>query len=162
MEDWLQLAVWGGMAGLLIAVCIIERPGRRQPEQRGFEVKARKGDAVSDDTPADDEPQFPFGSVPFLNDMMKAMSAQGPLNWQIAAEAAAAGARGDTRVVTARFRTSETTARRSAGRRNDRGAGSIPRCRRHCDIPACRPTVGHRPGAFRRSARRRATFIRSS
>ena len=51
---------------------------------------------MSDDTPGDNEPQFPFGSMPFLNDMMKAMAAQGPLNWQIAAEAAASGARGDT------------------------------------------------------------------
>lgn len=51
---------------------------------------------MPDNEPGDDEPQFPFGSLPFLNDMMKAMAAQGPLNWQIAAEAAASGARGDT------------------------------------------------------------------
>ena len=51
---------------------------------------------MSDDDQGPEEPQFPFGSVPFLNDMMKAMAAQGPLNWQLATEAAAAGARGDT------------------------------------------------------------------
>lgn len=51
---------------------------------------------MSDDDQGPGEPQFPFGSVPFLNDMMKAMAAQGPLNWQLATEAAAAGARGDT------------------------------------------------------------------
>jgi hypothetical protein len=27
------------------------------------------------------EPMFPFGNIPFLNDMMKAMASQGPLNW---------------------------------------------------------------------------------
>ena len=51
---------------------------------------------MSDDVPGANEPQFPFGSMPFLNDMMKAMAAQGPLNWQLATEAAASGARGDT------------------------------------------------------------------
>jgi putative hydrolase len=39
---------------------------------------------------------FPFGNIPFLNDMMKAMASQGPLNWELAAQAAAAAARGDT------------------------------------------------------------------
>ncbi|MFM9132712.1 MAG: zinc-dependent metalloprotease, partial [Actinomycetota bacterium] len=42
------------------------------------------------------EPVFPFGNIPFLNDMMKAMASQGPLNWELAAQAAAAAARGDT------------------------------------------------------------------
>lgn len=42
-----------------------------------------------------DDPQFPFG-LPFLNDMMKQLAAQGPLNWEVATQAAAAGARGDT------------------------------------------------------------------
>jgi putative hydrolase len=42
------------------------------------------------------EPMFPFGNIPFLNDMMKAMASQGPLNWELAAQAAAAAARGDT------------------------------------------------------------------
>ena len=51
---------------------------------------------MSDDGSGTNEPQFPFGSMPFLNDMMKAMAAQGPLNWQLATEAAASGARGDT------------------------------------------------------------------
>lgn len=41
------------------------------------------------------DPQFPFGGMPFLNDMMKAMAAQGPLNWDLATQAAAAGARGE-------------------------------------------------------------------
>ena len=50
---------------------------------------------MSDDGSGSNEPQFPFGSMPFLNDMMKAMAAQGPLNWQLATEAAASGARGD-------------------------------------------------------------------
>ncbi|MFM7263310.1 MAG: zinc-dependent metalloprotease [Acidimicrobiales bacterium] len=47
-----------------------------------------------DDVPQ--EPGFPFGGIPFLNDMMKAMAAQGPLNWDLANQAAAAAARGDT------------------------------------------------------------------
>lgn len=42
------------------------------------------------------EPQFPFGGIPFLNDMMKSMAAQGPLNWELATQAAAAAARGDS------------------------------------------------------------------
>jgi putative hydrolase len=42
------------------------------------------------------EPMFPFGNIPFLNDMMKAMASQGPLNGELAAQAAAAAARGDT------------------------------------------------------------------
>ncbi|MFZ9392747.1 MAG: zinc-dependent metalloprotease [Ilumatobacteraceae bacterium] len=42
------------------------------------------------------EPMFPFGNIPFLNDMMKAMASQGPLNWELAAQAAAAAARGAT------------------------------------------------------------------
>ena len=42
------------------------------------------------------EPMFPFGNIPFLNDMMKAMASQGPLNWELATQAAAAAARGDT------------------------------------------------------------------
>ena len=50
---------------------------------------------MSDDGSGSNEPQFPFGSMPFLNDTMKAMAAQGPLNWQLATEAAASGARGD-------------------------------------------------------------------
>lgn len=40
-----------------------------------------------------DEPQFPFGGLPFLNDMMKQLSSQGPLNWDVATQAAAAGAK---------------------------------------------------------------------
>jgi len=47
-----------------------------------------------DDVPQ--EPGFPFGGIPFLNDMMKAMAAQGPLNWDLATQAAASAARGDT------------------------------------------------------------------
>ena len=43
-----------------------------------------------------DQPQFPFGGMPFLNDMMKAMAAQGPLNWDLATQAAASGARGES------------------------------------------------------------------
>ena len=43
-----------------------------------------------------DEPQFPFGGLPFLNDMMKQLASQGPLNWDVATQSAAAGARGDT------------------------------------------------------------------
>ena len=46
-----------------------------------------------DDVPQ--EPGFPFGGLPFLNDMMKAMAAQGPLNWDLATQSAAAASRGD-------------------------------------------------------------------
>ena len=39
---------------------------------------------------------FPeFNGLPFLNDLMKQMASQGPLNWEVATQAAAAGARGD-------------------------------------------------------------------
>ncbi|MFM8794602.1 MAG: zinc-dependent metalloprotease [Acidimicrobiales bacterium] len=47
-----------------------------------------------DDVPQ--EPGLPFGGIPFLNDMMKAMASQGPLNWDLATQAAASAARGDT------------------------------------------------------------------
>ena len=40
---------------------------------------------------------FPeFSGLPFLNDLMRQMASQGPLNWDVATQAAAAGARGDT------------------------------------------------------------------
>lgn len=40
---------------------------------------------------------FPeFSGLPFLNDLMRQMASQGPLNWDVATQAAAAGARGDS------------------------------------------------------------------
>lgn len=45
---------------------------------------------------ADDENQpFPFGGLPFFNDMMRAMSQQGPLNWDLAQQFAQLGAVGE-------------------------------------------------------------------
>ncbi|MGA0117251.1 MAG: zinc-dependent metalloprotease [Ilumatobacteraceae bacterium] len=41
-------------------------------------------------------PQNPFGGLPFFNDMMRAMSQQGPLNWDLAQQFAQLGAVGDT------------------------------------------------------------------
>lgn len=38
----------------------------------------------------------PFGGMPFFNDMMRAMSNQGPLNWDLAQQFAQLGAVGDT------------------------------------------------------------------
>ena len=38
----------------------------------------------------------PFGGLPFFNDMMRAMSQQGPLNWDLAQQFAQMGAVGDT------------------------------------------------------------------
>lgn len=38
---------------------------------------------------------LPFGNIPFINDMLKAMAGQGPLNFDVAVQAAAAAARGD-------------------------------------------------------------------
>ena len=43
-----------------------------------------------------DFPQMPFGGLPFFNDMMRAMSQQGPLNWELAQQFAQLGAVGDT------------------------------------------------------------------
>ena len=43
-----------------------------------------------------DTPSNPFGGIPFLNDMMRAMSQQGPLNWDLAQQFAQMGAVGDT------------------------------------------------------------------
>lgn len=40
-------------------------------------------------------PPDPFGGIPFLGDMMRAMASQGPLNWDLANQFAAMGARGD-------------------------------------------------------------------
>lgn len=40
-------------------------------------------------------PQNPFEGIPFLSEMMRAMSAQGPLNWDLAVQFASLGARGD-------------------------------------------------------------------
>lgn len=40
-------------------------------------------------------PMNPFEGIPFFADMMRAMSAQGPLNWDLASQFAALGARGD-------------------------------------------------------------------
>jgi len=47
---------------------------------------------------ADDEPTpfNPFGGMPFFNDMMRAMSQQGPLNWDLAQQFAQLGAVGDS------------------------------------------------------------------
>ncbi len=47
---------------------------------------------MSDD---DAVPQNPFQGMPFFADMMRAMAAQGPLNWDLATQFAALGARGD-------------------------------------------------------------------
>lgn len=46
---------------------------------------------------SDDEsvPRNPFEGMPFFADMMRAMSAQGPLNWDLAVQFASLGARGD-------------------------------------------------------------------
>lgn len=44
----------------------------------------------------DDIPPLPFGGMPFFNDMMRAMSQQGPLNWELAQQFAQLGAVGDT------------------------------------------------------------------
>lgn len=44
----------------------------------------------------DDIPPLPFGGMPFFNDMMRAMSQQGPLNWDLAQQFAQLGAVGDT------------------------------------------------------------------
>lgn len=41
-------------------------------------------------------PQNPFGGLPFFNDMMRAMSQQGPLNWDLAQQFSQLGAVGDT------------------------------------------------------------------
>lgn len=41
-------------------------------------------------------PQNPFGGLPFFNDMMRAMSQQGPLNWDLAQQFAQLGAVGDS------------------------------------------------------------------
>ena len=43
----------------------------------------------------DDFPPLPFGGLPFFNDMMRAMSQQGPLNWDLAQQFAQLGAVGD-------------------------------------------------------------------
>ena len=43
-----------------------------------------------------DTPSNPFGGIPFLNDMMRAMSQQGPLNWDLAQQFAQMGAVGDS------------------------------------------------------------------
>jgi len=47
---------------------------------------------------ADDDPTpfNPFGGMPFFNDMMRAMSQQGPLNWDLAQQFAQLGAVGET------------------------------------------------------------------
>lgn len=42
-------------------------------------------------------PQNPFGGLPFFNDLMRAMSQQGPLNWDLAQQFAQLGAVGDSR-----------------------------------------------------------------
>jgi putative hydrolase len=44
----------------------------------------------------DPTPFNPFGGMPFFNDMMRAMSQQGPLNWDLAQQFAQLGAVGDT------------------------------------------------------------------
>lgn len=44
----------------------------------------------------DDFPPLPFGGLPFFNDMMRAMSQQGPLNWDLAQQFAQLGAVGET------------------------------------------------------------------
>ena len=41
-------------------------------------------------------PLNPFGGLPFFNDMMRAMSQQGPLNWDLAQQFSQLGAVGDT------------------------------------------------------------------
>lgn len=41
-------------------------------------------------------PPNPFGGIPFLNDMMRAMGQQGPLNWDLALQFAQLGAVGDS------------------------------------------------------------------
>ena len=41
------------------------------------------------------DPMNPFGGIPFFADMMRAMSSQGPLNWDLAVQFATMGARGD-------------------------------------------------------------------
>ena len=43
----------------------------------------------------DQNPLNPFGGLPFLNDMMRAMGQQGPLNWDLAQQFAQLGAVGD-------------------------------------------------------------------
>lgn len=48
---------------------------------------------MSDD---DNNPLNPFGGLPFFNDMMRAMSQQGPLNWDLAQQFAQLGAVRDT------------------------------------------------------------------
>jgi putative hydrolase len=48
---------------------------------------------MADDNPT---PFNPFGGMPFFNDMMRAMSQQGPLNWDLAQQFAQLGAVGDT------------------------------------------------------------------
>ena len=44
----------------------------------------------------DPTPPNPFGGLPFFNDMMRAMSQQGPLNWDLAQQFAQLGAVGDS------------------------------------------------------------------
>lgn len=44
----------------------------------------------------DDTPPHPFGGLPFFNDMLRAMSQQGPLNWDLAQQFAQMSAVGDT------------------------------------------------------------------
>lgn len=44
----------------------------------------------------DSTPPNPFGGLPFFNDMMRAMSQQGPLNWDLAQQFAQLGAVGDS------------------------------------------------------------------
>lgn len=46
------------------------------------------------DEPAENNP-FPFGGMPFFADLAKSLSAQGPLNWDIATQTAAMAAVGD-------------------------------------------------------------------
>lgn len=48
---------------------------------------------MSDD---DNSPFNPFGGLPFFNDMMRAMSQQGPLNWDLAQQFSQLGAVGDS------------------------------------------------------------------
>jgi putative hydrolase len=48
------------------------------------------GDDAGDNNP------FPFGGMPFFADLAKSLSAQGPLNWDIATQTAAMAAAGDT------------------------------------------------------------------
>ena len=49
----------------------------------------------SSDDPNENTPN-PFSGMPFFNDMMRAMSQQGPLNWDLATQFAQLGAVGDT------------------------------------------------------------------